>query len=579
MTSREYWEKRKAWEMYNAMQTAEDAAEELKKVYFLASDEITEEIKRIARRFQLKHKLTEKDARRLLSKVKNPEDITMLIQALKANPQMADLAAELESQAYAARIRRLQATQEAMDAAALGIFGKVRKKMTDVLSKIGQASYFHEIFGLQQRAGAAFAISPLDQKRLETVLKRRWSGQNFSARLWKDTDRLAAAVKEQILLELLTGKREHDISQEIAARFSVGYNDARRLIRTEASYVTNQMQLEAYKEMGVTKYIYVATLDLRTSKICRSLDKKTFEVKDATVGVNYPPMHPWCRSTTMEWVSAELLAKMEQNAWDPVNQRTVTVPADMTYEQWYDKYVKNGTKAPQNEPQAPTERNLTRAQYDRYKERLGDAFPFTYDEFIKMKSDKGEWARWQQAYKDARPSESGNVPKQMYKDIEADEWYPDVTPGSHTPEYLTEIELDGEIYPVDGHNIKYLNDRNAMHEKEIGDMLAKDIGGPVVMRPKVDYPKGHSLADIEFNGKLYDIKTLEEGAGPNTIYNRVKKKKKQSNSFIVDVTKPGLSDDVVAAQIDKIFWSRETRFVDEIVIIRNGKILRIAKRA
>ena len=399
MNSREYWEKRKAREMYEEILTAEETAREIKRLYVLSAQDIAEEVQRILKRFELKHRLSRRDAERLLAKMRDKDDINRLIQALKLNPQTAELGAELEAQAYAARIRQLQATQQAVDVAAAGLFKRVRKKMHDMLAKTGVSAYLHEIFGIQVQAGAAFGVKPLDEKRLEEVLKRRWSGRNYSTRLWQDTERLAATVKEQILLELLTGKREHDIAQEIAGRFSVGYNEAKRLIRTEACYVINQMQIEAYKDTGVTKYIYVATLDLRTSKICRSLDKRVFKVADAQAGKNLPPMHPWCRSTTMAWMPPELLKRLKQSAWDPVTGRTVTVPGDMTYKQWYDKYVKGKQAAP---ARAPAERNLTLAQYDRYKARLGDAFPFTYDEFIKMKSDRSEWAKWQAAYKAAK---------------------------------------------------------------------------------------------------------------------------------------------------------------------------------
>lgn len=580
MNNQKYWEKRAARELYDELEKAEDVAEELKKVYLLGSAEITKEAQKIARRFQLKHKLTEKDAKRLLSKVKDKNDIQKLIQEMKAHPEMAELAAELESQAYAARIRRLQATQAAMDAVAAGIFAKARGKMKGVLERIGKSSFFHTIFGIQKKADAAFGVNPIDQKRLEKVISRNWSGQNYSKRLWKDTERLAAAVKEQILLEILTGKREHDIAQGIADRFSVGYNEARRLIRTESCYVSNQMQIEAYKETGVEKYIYLAVLDLRTSKICQSLDKKTFKVSEAQAGKNLPPMHPWCRSTTMAWMPPELLAKLKQQAWDPVEKKSVTVPGDMTYQQWYDKYVKGGEKPAEKAAQSRTEapkagadggHNLTREQYGRYKDRLGDDFPFTYEEFIKLKADKAKWAEYQAKYKAAKR-------KKLYKDI-TDEWYKDAVPGSHEVEYLKEIEIDGKMHTVDGRLIKYKTDKNARHEQRIGQMLADDIGGPVTMRPEINEPKGHPSADLEFNGNLYDIKTLGSEAGANTMYNRVKKKKRQTDRFIVDITAPELSDEMVQAQIEKIFWSKETNFVKEIVIVKDYKVVRVSTRA
>ncbi|MDK3993290.1 minor capsid protein, partial [Staphylococcus pseudintermedius] len=50
------------------------------------------------------------------------------------------------------------------------------------------------------------------------------------------------------------------------------------------------------------EYEFVAKRDEKTSKICRHYDMKVFKVKDMVPGVNAPPMHPHCRSTTVPYV-------------------------------------------------------------------------------------------------------------------------------------------------------------------------------------------------------------------------------------------------------------------------------------
>ena len=45
-----------------------------------------------------------------------------------------------------------------------------------------------------------------------------------------------------------------------------------------------------------SEYEFVAKMDERTSKTCRSMNGKVFKVKDMIPGVNAPPMHVWCRS-------------------------------------------------------------------------------------------------------------------------------------------------------------------------------------------------------------------------------------------------------------------------------------------
>lgn len=340
-----YWEKRKARELYEELVKAEDTAEEMRQLYMASSREIQEEAVKLARRFQLRHNLTVKEAEKLLAKALDPDDIKNLIQILKQDPGNTELAAELESQAYASRINRLMAVQNSVDVVANEIYRRSNAATMAVLQDIGESMYYKQLFEMQQRAGAAFGFTPLDPDRLMAIINRRWSGQNFSERLWANREQLAAEVKRQLLLGILTGRANRKMAQEIDGRFSVSYNNTRRLVRTEANYVANQLQVESYKDTSVDKYIYVAILDLRTSEICRDLDKKRFLVSNAIVGENYPPMHPWCRSTTIAWMPDQLLKKLQQSAIDPATGETITVPGDMTYQEWHDKYVRSSDAA------------------------------------------------------------------------------------------------------------------------------------------------------------------------------------------------------------------------------------------
>lgn len=79
----------------------------------------------------------------------------------------------------------------------------------------------------------------------------------------------------------------------------VSYAAANRLVQTETAFVVGQGELASYKEAGITDYEYLSTLDTRTSELCQGLDGEVLPVAEAVAGVNYPPMHPHCRSTTI----------------------------------------------------------------------------------------------------------------------------------------------------------------------------------------------------------------------------------------------------------------------------------------
>lgn len=98
--------------------------------------------------------------------------------------------------------------------------------------------------------------------------------------------------------------------QELQQATGQSFNNAFRLIRTESSFVDSSVRLEEFKqakeELGYTHYIYDAFLDSRTSEICRDLDKEHIPIDEAEIGVNFPPMHPNCRSTCVLDVGEEI---------------------------------------------------------------------------------------------------------------------------------------------------------------------------------------------------------------------------------------------------------------------------------
>ncbi len=112
-----------------------------------------------------------------------------------------------------------------------------------------------------------------------------------------------------------------------------------RLVRTEVNYFSNQGTLEGLKAAGFTKYRFIATLDLRTSEICRKLDLKVFNIDEAEIGVNLPPLHPFCRSVIVPAYENENRAGRTRWARNPVTGKGTKVPADMSYDEWYKKYV------------------------------------------------------------------------------------------------------------------------------------------------------------------------------------------------------------------------------------------------
>ena len=94
--------------------------------------------------------------------------------------------------------------------------------------------------------------------------------------------------------------------------YQAGAYASRRLVRTESAYLAGQADQLAYQELMIDRYRYLATLDMRTSSLCQGLDGRQFDRAAARVGVNYPPMHPNCRSTTVAVIDDEALEAMRR---------------------------------------------------------------------------------------------------------------------------------------------------------------------------------------------------------------------------------------------------------------------------
>ena len=109
------------------------------------------------------------------------------------------------------------------------------------------------------------------------------------------------------------------------------------LVRTSVNQVSNAASDQVYKaNQDVTqKYRYVATLDSRTSAICRALDGREFEYGKGPM----PPQHFNCRSTTVAVVDYEGLGIEPP---DPGKRAAAggQVPADESYGQWLAKQPK-----------------------------------------------------------------------------------------------------------------------------------------------------------------------------------------------------------------------------------------------
>lgn len=315
--------------------------------YDSAMRQLNSDISDIIRNFAKLHDMTPSEARKYLDQPHTKTYLeTLKRRARKITDDQARvyMLRELDAPAYRARITRLQAMQESVRLGMTQVADVELQIVEKHLKETGKEAYYRTMFDIQKGVKVGFAVVGIPTKRLDQILRNNWSGENYSKRIWQNRDALAEKLQQALTEALSTGKTSKQTFDELSEITRYGRSAANRLLRTETAYITNQVEMEAYTDAGIAKYEFVSVLDKRTSDICQEKDGKTYNVSEREVGVNCPPMHPWCRSVTAPVISGVTKQGMTRRARDPKTGELQTVPADMTYKEWKSTWTKGGIR-------------------------------------------------------------------------------------------------------------------------------------------------------------------------------------------------------------------------------------------
>lgn len=303
----DYWRRRAAKRMLERLEDAEAVADDLARAYATACRDITARARKIFTTFQLNSGLSESEALELLNHYPTA-DVRALLRAavdqMPPGPEKQQVLAQLNAPAYQYRIGRLEALQADIDRRMRSL---ARIEMTQTTAHYRATlteGYYRQIFDLQQQTGLGFSFSRISGQQVAETLAQNWSGVHYSERIWHNADALAKHIKNDIMVSAMSGQGNRDIAKRLQQTFGVGAYDARRLVRTETAYMAGQAELQSYKECGIEQYRFIATLDLKTSETCQSLDGKhsrwtrrnpVLISNPCTPNAGQAPRPPWIR--------------------------------------------------------------------------------------------------------------------------------------------------------------------------------------------------------------------------------------------------------------------------------------------
>lgn len=274
--SAEYWKRRAEANMDGVQRGAEQRLARLGRAYRQAAQELTDEVKRILGTYAKRFDLTPEEAAAAL---REPADE--------------------ESRAYGYRISRTEALEKAIRERLNGLGARLERETAAQREWTASQSYQSARKMVQDMTGGVISQATPDLQGLLRAMDTAWSGRNYSARIWRNTDQLAQMLEGEIEAAFLSGKSVRRMADTIMDRFGVGYRAAECLVRTETSYVQNQTAAKSYEDAGCTEYEILTASDRRTCSRCTAQNGRRYLFTEMQAGENAPPFHPNCRCTIL----------------------------------------------------------------------------------------------------------------------------------------------------------------------------------------------------------------------------------------------------------------------------------------
>ena len=389
MKNEKYWKKRQEEKLSSILNDAQVASEYVSDIYSKASLYTQSKINGIFEKYRDGHGLSNADAKEMLDSLISDRDYNQIKRILENNPktkQRKELLKKLDTPPYQYRIKRLENMQSQLDKLMNEVYKVEKDVSTDCYINSAFNAYYRNVYNLQKGMKVAYQFDMLDPELIDSMLKSRWSGKNYSNRIWDNTNALAESLKDEMLMGVLTNKTEKEMADTIMNKFAVGAYQARRLIQTESAAMTAFADQQAFKDAGIEKEMFIAVHDSRTSQICQHHDRSIVEIEKAKVGVNVPPLHPNCRSHMIPYIEGVTDA-MKKRQRNPVTNKDEVVDVSENYDQWLKRQQEeHGVDTVNSFMEKTKNASSDRKQYNKYIDVLGkENMPTSLSKFQDMK--------------------------------------------------------------------------------------------------------------------------------------------------------------------------------------------------
>lgn len=168
---------------------------------------------------------------------------------------------------------------------------KLGEKEIAMLTRNFERNFFEVYYGLNIEGKQAF--NTIDKNIVKQMINNIWcaDGKSWSQRIWGNTEKLAETLNEELIKNLVAGKKTSDLKKKLQERFNVSFSNADMIARTELAHIQTQAAKKRYEDYGVQEVEIWADEDERRCKVCGKLHQKRYPI-GAAVPI---PAHPRCR--------------------------------------------------------------------------------------------------------------------------------------------------------------------------------------------------------------------------------------------------------------------------------------------
>lgn len=296
LSNKSYWLKRSEELDKVAKMTEKEVMKKLSALYRDAFRSIEKEVNDFMMKYAVDHKLDYATVTQMLTPIDLAEynEKIQELHAMYRDTKSEYIKIEIERLKARSKITRLRALQDAINVELCKVTHEYQMTLEDTLIGLFSDQYTKacELMGVMAPG--------IPREAIIKIIEYPYAGKMFSDRIWDNKDALVKYIQQDLTVGIIRGDSIQKMSRQMKKDLNVLYYQAERLVRTETNYAMNQGHLKGYADSGVVeKYEFLAAIDSRTSKLCKNQNGKVYKLSDATVGVNYPPLHPNCRSTVI----------------------------------------------------------------------------------------------------------------------------------------------------------------------------------------------------------------------------------------------------------------------------------------